>query len=74
MITESDSYNTIEFDKYYAILSTVAKKEKYINHFNAREVEKGFKYNSGTNDKWETVESMRALIRKYVDPNFKPIT
>jgi len=73
MITESDSFNTIEFDKYYAILPSDIDKAKYLEHYNAKEVEKGFKYNSGTNDKWETVESMRAKIRKYVDPNFSPI-
>ena len=73
MITSSDSYNTIEFDKYYAILTSDAEKEKYLKHYNAKEVEKGFQFNSGTNDKWETVESMRELIKKYVDPNFGPI-
>lgn len=73
MITESDSFNTIEFDKYYAILPSDIDKTKYLEHYNAKEVEKGFKYNSGTNDKWETVESMRAKIRQYVDPNFSPI-
>ncbi len=73
MITVSDSYNTIEFDKYYAILASDSNKELYLKHFKAHEVEKGFQYNSGTNDKWETVESMRELIKKYVDPNFEPI-
>ena len=73
MITESDSFNTIEFDKYYAILPSDIDNTKYLEHYNAKEVEKGFKYNSGTNDRWETVESMRAKIRKYVDPNFSPI-
>ena len=71
MITESDSYNTIEFDRYYAILPSDADKEKYLKHFKAREVEKGFKYNSGTNKQWIDVEEMRELIRKYVDPGFK---
>jgi UDP-N-acetylglucosamine 4,6-dehydratase len=73
MITDSDSYNTIEFDKYYAILSTISKKEKYLKHYNAKEVERGFTYNSGTNTEWVSVEEMRELIKKYVDPNFKPI-
>jgi len=73
MITDSDSYNTIEFDKYYAILTTDTDKEKYLNHFNAKEVEKGFKYNSGTNTDWETVDSIRAKIVKYVNPDFKPL-
>lgn len=70
MITESDSYNTIEFDKYYAILPSGADKKKYIDHFNAWEVAKGFKYNSGENTDWETVDSIREKIKKYVDPNF----
>lgn len=73
MITTNDSYNTIVFDKYYAILPSQAEKEKYLKHFKAKEVERGFQYNSGTNDKWETVESMRELIKKYVDENFTPI-
>lgn len=71
MITESDSYNTIEFDKYFAILPSGADKQKYIKHYNAWEVPVGFKYNSGTNSEWETVESLRDKIKKYVDPNFE---
>ena len=73
MITESDSYNTIEFKKYYAILPTDVDKQKYITHYQAREVKKGFKYNSGTNSEWETVETMREKIMKYIDADFKPL-
>jgi len=72
MITESDSFNTIEFDKYYAIIPSGSDKKRYLDHFNANEVPKGFRYNSGTNNDWESVESMREKIIKYVDPNFKP--
>lgn len=72
MITESDSYNTIEFDRYYAILPSDANKEKYLAHFNACEVPKGFKYNSGTNEQWVDEEAMRSLIRQYVDSTFEP--
>jgi UDP-N-acetylglucosamine 4,6-dehydratase/5-epimerase len=73
MITESDSYNTIEFEKYYAILPSGADKQKYMDHFKGWEVPKGFRYNSGTNTEWETVETMQKKIIKFVDPNFKPI-
>ncbi|KPL16478.1 MAG: UDP-N-acetylglucosamine 4,6-dehydratase (inverting) [Bacteroides sp. SM23_62] len=73
MITESDSYHTIEFDKYYAILASDANKQKYLDYYNALEVPKGFKYNSGTNDQWITIEEMRNLIKTFVDKNFKPI-
>lgn len=72
MITDSDSYNTIVFDKYYAILSSDADKEKFKTHYNATEVAPGFKYNSGENDAWETVESLQEKIVKFVDEDFKP--
>ena len=72
MITESDSYNTIEFDKYFAILPSNADKKKYLDHFNGWEAPKGFKYNSGTNTEWDTIETMREKIKLFVDPNFKP--
>lgn len=71
MITESDSYNTIEFDKYFAILPSGADKQKYINHFKGWEVPKGFKYNSGTNTEWETVETLREKMKLFVDPDFE---
>ncbi len=76
MITASDSYNTVDLGKYYAILpqsSPYSKysKEQYKEAFNAVDVPKGFSYDSGTNDEWETVESLRALVKKHVDPNFE---
>jgi UDP-N-acetylglucosamine 4,6-dehydratase (inverting) len=70
MITESDSYNTIEFDKYYAILPSGIEFDKYLKHYNAKMVTPGFKYNSGTNTQWETVESLREKIKRYVDFEF----
>ena len=30
-----------------------------------------FSYSSGTNSEWETVESIRNLIKEHVDSNFK---
>lgn len=70
MITESDSYNTIEFDRYYAILPSGINKEKYMKAYHGKEVPLGFKYNSGENTDWETVESMQEKILKYVDPTY----
>lgn len=70
MITESDSYNTIEFDRYYAILPSGVNKEKYLQAYNAKEVPLGFRYNSGENAEWETIESMQEKILKYVDPDY----
>ncbi len=72
MITESDSYNTIEFDRYFAIIPSDSDKQMYLKHFNGWEVAKGFKYNSGTNTQWETEETMIEKIKLFVDPDFKP--
>ena len=73
MISSSDSYNTFDIDKYYVILPTKPTWDlnNFKREFNAKKVEVGFSYNSGTNDKWESVESLRKLITKHVDPNFK---
>ncbi|MBG0859627.1 MAG: UDP-N-acetylglucosamine 4,6-dehydratase (inverting) [Bacteroidales bacterium] len=73
MITESDSYSTIDIGNYYAILPSGCDKTKYLKHYNGKEVKSGFRYCSGENDKWVDVEEMRALIKKYVDPNFMPV-
>ena len=73
MITISDSMNTIDIGKYYVILPTVGRKKMYIEHFGGKEVSEEFSYNSGKNKDWVSVEEMRELIIKYVDPNFKPV-
>lgn len=72
MITEADSYTTVDIGQYYAILPQVPfwSLEDYMNKFGATKVEPGFKYNSGTNDEWLTVEQIRELIKEHVDPNF----
>lgn len=68
MITVSDSINTYDIGKYYCILpvSDYFDKNKFIKKFKAKKVELGFSYNSGTNNEWETVESLKKLIHKYV--------
>ena len=76
MITETDSLNTIDLGRYYAILPSVSfnhSEEEYMKHHHAIKVPVGFKYNSGTNDEWESVESLRSLIIEHVDSNFKPL-
>jgi len=72
MITSSDSYYTYDLGKYYTILPTTHKwkLEDYIKHFNAKKVKKGFQYNSNENTEWETVDSLRKLIKEHVDPTF----
>jgi UDP-N-acetylglucosamine 4,6-dehydratase (inverting) len=72
MITASDSFYTYDLGKYYTILPSTHKwkLDDFIAHFNAKRVTPGFRYNSGENEEWETVESLRELIREHVDPSF----
>lgn len=72
MITVSDSYNTLDLGRYYAILpqKPIFDVDAYMKAFNAKPVAQGFSYNSGNNDQWETVDSLRKLIRDFVDPTF----
>ena len=69
MITDTDSLNTIDLGKYYAILPSVSfhcTEADYLAHHKAKKVPFGFKYSSGSNDQWETVGSLRDLIGKQV--------
>ena len=72
MITESDSLTTVDLGDYYAILpqSPAWNIGDYVQKKNARRVEEGFKYNSGKNTQWLSVEDIRTLIREHVDPSF----
>jgi UDP-N-acetylglucosamine 4,6-dehydratase (inverting) len=75
MITESDSFYTYDLGKYYTILPSIHrwKLDEFVTHFNAIKVNEGFKYNSGENTEWETVESLRVLIKQHVDPEFEAV-
>lgn len=72
MITVSDSYNTVDMGKYYVILpqQPIFDLEDYKKHFTAKAVPQGFSYDSGNNNEWETVESLRNLVKNFVDPSF----
>jgi UDP-N-acetylglucosamine 4,6-dehydratase (inverting) len=68
MITPSDSFNTYDLGKYYVILPTRLNWDlkKYITEFNAIKVKEGFSYNSGENTEWESVDSLKYLIKKHL--------
>lgn len=72
MITTSDSFNTYDLGKYYAIIPQVPnwKIEDFIKHFEAVKVPEGFNYSSGNNTEWLDIEQLRALIKEFVDPTF----
>jgi UDP-N-acetylglucosamine 4,6-dehydratase len=74
MITASDSFSTIDLGKYYAILpSDGSVQQRYEDvGVSLNPVPPGFAYNSGSNPEFLTVEQLRELIRKHVDPDFQP--
>jgi FlaA1/EpsC-like NDP-sugar epimerase len=68
MITETDGFNSIEFDRYFVILPSMPlwDEEKFRQAFDGRRCVVGFKYSSGTNDRFLTVDELRALIDAHV--------
>jgi FlaA1/EpsC-like NDP-sugar epimerase len=72
MITSSDSFYTYDMGKYYIILPSVPSfnLNDYLKRFEAKLVPEGFSYNSGENTEWETVESLKDLIKLHVDNPF----
>jgi UDP-N-acetylglucosamine 4,6-dehydratase len=64
MITASDSYNTVDLGQYFAILSSSGELsiDHYLAKRSGKRVAPGFSYNSGTNERFLTVEELRELI------------
>ena len=65
MITDTDSLNTIDLGKYYAILPSVSfscTEADYLVHHKAKKVPFGFKYNSGL-IVWETVLKLGLIVK-----------
>ena len=74
MITNSDSFSTIDLGQYYAILPTncTAQSNYIVDGKSAQFVRPGFAYNSGTNPDFLSVNMLRDLIRLHIDPAFQP--
>ena len=68
MITASDSFNSWDLGAYYVILppKTVFDLNEFVEKFQAIKVPVGFQYNSGTNQDWETIETLKEKIQKYL--------
>jgi UDP-N-acetylglucosamine 4,6-dehydratase len=73
MITASDSYNTVDLGRYFAILPVAGSTgpDEYCERKGCSRVERGFAYDSGANDHFLTVEELRVLIRDQIDPGFR---
>ena len=63
MITEDDARHTLEFDDYYIVEPEFKwwYREKHLSN-GGKPVKAGFVYASNTNDKWITVEELRAMV------------
>ncbi len=74
MITTSDSFNTIDLGKYYAILQSDGTTEGQYkdNKIEFSRVEQGFSYNSGSNIEFMSIDEIRKQIRENIDESFKP--
>lgn len=73
MITTSDSFNTVDLGRYYAVLPSAGRfdAETYALERGGERVEPGFSYNSGTNPDFLTVSQLRELIRLHVLSDFE---
>ena len=76
IISECDAENTLETNSYYVTIPAVSflskrTKRDYLDYYKAKSVPDGFQYSSNSNPTFETIESLREKIRRYIDYNFK---
>ena len=68
MITENDSLNCIEFEKFFVLLPSLNlwDPEKLLENSNkaGQKCKFGFSYNSGSNSSFLTIQKLKKLIRK----------
>ena len=71
MITETDSFNTLDLEDFYVIYPTVNSRnlnvDKFIDFYQAKRVPPGFKYNSGDNEHFLTVSEIREQIKIHLN-------
>lgn len=72
MITETDALNSLEFEKHFVILPSMQlwDVERYMETFEGKRCQPGFRYSSGDNTEWLTPKEIRQLIKLHVDKNF----
>lgn len=75
MITSSDSFNTVDLGRFFAILASAGTHTitDYCQRRHGEPVAPGYAYNSGTNPEFLTIEEIRALIRRHVDSEFEVV-
>ena len=67
MITETDAFNTIEFDKYYVITPStpIWDPKDLMLKYGGKPVAENFRYNSGANSEWVTAAQLKEQVLKY---------
>lgn len=77
MITSSDSPYTIETDKNYVIVPSLYDfsrddlMDRYKEHHRGTLTPTDFRYSSGKNTDWLSVQQIRSLIQTHVDSSFR---
>ena len=78
MVTQSDSPNTLETANCYIIVPSAigggqqALLQRYATHHNGTTTPDDFRYSSGKNNQWLTVDQLRDLIALHVAPTSRP--
>ena len=64
MLTEEESYDAVRRDNYYIICPSEGNwnRDKYCKETGALTVEDGFKYDSGSNNEWLSIQNIQQLI------------
>jgi UDP-N-acetylglucosamine 4,6-dehydratase len=71
MITEHDSFNTIDIGDKFVMAANEDQKNKFKMHYTgAKDIDYGFSYNSKDNDHFLTVDEIRQEIKQHVDKEF----
>lgn len=73
MITETDALSTVEMADKFVILPSIPlwNVDDFCKEFDAKMCPPDFRYNSGTNSEWLSVDDIRQLIVEHVDPTFE---
>jgi UDP-N-acetylglucosamine 4,6-dehydratase len=69
MVGEDDASNTVEHERYFAILPTAKSwsAKDYIEKNGGVMCTEGFRYSSETNTEWLTVEQLETMIGSVAD-------
>lgn len=71
MITETDALSTIEFEDYYVITPStpVWDPNELMSKLGGKKVAQNFRYNSGENTDWISVDQLKTQVGKYIEEN-----